>query len=146
MQSQTKWKTCANPPLRRVAGLATAAGVSLYLAAAPPAAQQRPPTKEELAKDNKLFLTLARQTLKWDIATEPSKIVGPLHHVATAGLSSYLFATREGHILFNTGMPESGPMIVASIQKLGFDAKDIKIMIRARGTPTMPERSPTSRN
>ena len=127
------WRINAKPPLRRVAGLATAAGVSLYLAVAPPAAQQKPPTKEELAKDNKLFLTLARQTLKWDVATEPSKIVGPLHYVGTAGLSSYLFVTREGHILFNTGMPESGPMIVESIQKLGFDPKDIKIMINGHG-------------
>ena len=33
------------------------------------------PTKEDLAKDNKLFLTLARQALKWDEPTEPNKIV-----------------------------------------------------------------------
>ena len=112
---------------------AAAAGVSLYLAVAPPAAQQKPPTKEELAKDNKLFLTLARQTLKWDVATEPSKIAGPLHYVGTAGLSLYLFVTSEGNILFNTGMPESGPMIVESMQKLGFAAKDIKILINGHG-------------
>ena len=103
------------------------------LAVAPPTGQQKPPTKEELAKDNKLFLTLARQTLKWDVATEPSKIAGPLHYVGTAGLSSYLFVTSEGHILFNTGMPESGPMIVESMQKLGFAAKDIKILINGHG-------------
>ena len=91
------------------------------------------PTKEELAKDNKLFLTLARQALKWDVATAPSKIVGPLHYVGTAGLSSYFFVTSEGNILFNTGMPESGPMIVASMQKLGFAAEDIKILINGHG-------------
>ena len=133
--------------MRRVAGLATAAGVSLYLTVAPPTGQQKPPTKEELAKDNKLFLTLARQTLKWDVATEPSKIAGPLHYVGTAGLSWYLFVTSEGHILFNTGMPESGPMIVESMQKLGFAAKDMQdAESTGTGTPIMPERSRTSRS
>ena len=77
-----------------------------------PTAQQpaSTPTKEDLAKDNKLFLTLARKALKWDEPTEPSKILGPLHYVGTAGLSSYLFVTEEGHILFNTGTPDSGPL------------------------------------
>ena len=51
----------------------------------------------------------------------------------TAGLASYLFATKEGHILFNTGMPESGPLIVDSIRTLGFDPKDIKVLINGHG-------------
>ena len=41
----------------------------------------------------------------------------------------FLFTTSEGHILMNTGMPSSGPMIVESIRKLGFRPEDIKIMI-----------------
>jgi metallo-beta-lactamase class B len=111
------------------------ASIGLWTAVTPPAAQQLPPkpTKEDLAKDNKLFLTLARTALKWDEATEPSRIVGPLHYVGTAGLASYLFVTKEGHILFNTGTPDSGPMIVESIRKLGFDTKDIKILINGHG-------------
>jgi metallo-beta-lactamase class B len=107
----------------------------MCIAAAPPTAPQvtPAPTKEDLAKDNKLFITLARKALKWDEPTAPAKIVGPLHYVGTAGLASYLFATKEGHILFNTGMPESGPLIVASIKKLGFDPADIKILINGHG-------------
>ena len=121
--------------LRRAAGLVAGAAVVVCTAAPPPAAQQLPPnlTKDDLAKDNKLFLTVARKALKWDVPTEPSKIVGPLHYVGTAGLSSYLFATREGHILFNTGMPESGPSIVESIKKLGFAPAEIKILINVHG-------------
>ena len=119
--------------LRRTVGLVAAAGVAMCVAVAP-AAQQVPPTptKEDLAKDNKLFMTLARKTLKWDEPTAPAKIVGPLHYVGTAGLASFLFATKEGHILFNTGMPESGA-IVESMRKLGFEAKDIKILINGHG-------------
>ena len=98
--------------LRRAAGLVAASALVMCAAAAPSSAQQVPPkpTKEDLAKDNQLFLTLARKALKWDTPTEPSKIVGPLYYVGTAGLSSFLFTTSEGHILFNTGMPESGPL------------------------------------
>jgi metallo-beta-lactamase class B len=117
--------------LRRVAR-PVAASVAVCVALAPPAAQQ--PTKEDhLARDNKLSLTLARKAMKWDEPTAPARIVGPLHYVGTAGLASYLFATKEGLILFNTGMPESGPMIVESIRKLGFDPKDIKILINGHG-------------
>ena len=57
------------------------------------------------------------------------KIVGPIYFVGTKGLGVFLFTTSEGHILMNTGMPSSGPMIVDSIRKLGFRPEDIKLMI-----------------
>ena len=116
--------------LLRGVGLLAAAGVTLSVAMAPPAAQQ--PTKRS-AKDNKFLLTLARKAMKWDEPAAPARIVNSLHYVGTAGLASYLFATSEGHILFNTGMPESGPLIVESIRTLGFDPKDIKILINGHG-------------
>jgi metallo-beta-lactamase class B len=87
------------------------------------------PTKAELAKNNRLFLELASKYLKWEEPTAPVKIVGPLYFVGTRGLSSWLFATAEGHILLNTGLPSSGPMIVESIRTLGFQPEDIKIII-----------------
>jgi metallo-beta-lactamase class B len=100
------------------------------------AAQDLPrdvPTREQLARDNQLFLSLAREHLHWDEPTEPARVVGPLHFVGTRGLSSWLFATSEGHILLNTGMPGSGPMIAASIRKLGFRPEDIRIIINGHG-------------
>jgi metallo-beta-lactamase class B len=87
------------------------------------------PTKEQLAKDNNLFLALARKALKWEDPEEPVKIVGPIYFVGTKGLGAFLITTSEGHILMNTGMPSSGPMIVGSIKKLGFKPEDIKLMI-----------------
>ncbi|HWM48616.1 MAG TPA: subclass B3 metallo-beta-lactamase [Xanthobacteraceae bacterium] len=82
-----------------------------------------------MANDNNLFITLAKKALKWEEPTEPVRIVGPIYFVGTRGLGVFLFATAEGHILMNTGMPSSGPMIVDSIRKLGFKPEDIKIMI-----------------
>ena len=90
---------------------------------------QNVPSKEQLAHDNNLFLSLARKVLKWEEPEEPVKIIGPLFFVGTKGLGAFLFTTPEGHILMNTGMPSSGPMIVNSIRKLGFRPEDIRIMI-----------------
>ena len=87
------------------------------------------PTKEQLANDNNLFIALAKKVFKWEEPDEPARIVGPIYFVGTKGLGVFLFATDEGHILMNTGMPSSGPMIVESIRKLGFRPEDIKIMI-----------------
>lgn len=105
--------------------------VTFLLAAGAAGAQETPPkvTKDLLAQNNKLFLTLASKALKWEEPVEPLKIAGPIHFVGTRGLGSYLIVTSEGHILLNTGMATSGPMIVESIQKLGFKLTDIKLMI-----------------
>jgi metallo-beta-lactamase class B len=87
------------------------------------------PTKAQLARDNNLFLSLARKYLKWEEPEEPVRIAGSLYFVGTKGLGVFLFTTSEGHILMNTGMPSSGPMIVESIRKLGLRPEDIKVMI-----------------
>jgi metallo-beta-lactamase class B len=67
--------------------------------------------------------------LKWEEPAEPVRIVGPIYFVGTKGLGVFLITTSEGHILMNTGMPSSGPMIVDSIRNLGFKPEDIKLMI-----------------
>jgi metallo-beta-lactamase class B len=92
-------------------------------------AQATPPSREQLASDNALFLRLATQSLKWEEPAEPLKIVGPIHFVGTQGLGSYLITTAEGHILLGTGMPSSGPMIADSIRKLGFRPEDIEVIL-----------------
>jgi metallo-beta-lactamase class B len=100
--------------------------------AAPGFAQDLPrnlSTREQLANDNNLFLALARKALRWEEPADPVRIAGPLYFVGTSGLGVFLFTTPEGHILMNTGMPSSGPMIVESIRKLGFKPEDIKVMI-----------------
>jgi metallo-beta-lactamase class B len=91
------------------------------------------PTKDDLAKNNKVFIELASKYLHWDEPAEPIHIVGPLYFVGTRGLSSWLFVTSAGNILLNTGTPKSGPMIVESIRKLGFKPEDIKIIINGHG-------------
>lgn len=98
----------------------------LLAAGAEPAAT---PTRDDFARNNKLFLTTAAKALKWEEPVEPLKIAGLIYFVGTKGLGSYLFATSDGLILMGTGMPSSGPMIADSIRKLGFRPEDIRTIV-----------------
>lgn len=57
-----------------------------------------PPTREQLANDNNLFLSVARKALKWKEPEEPTRNVGPFYFLGTKGLGAFLFSTFEGHI------------------------------------------------
>jgi metallo-beta-lactamase class B len=107
----------------------SACALGFLLLVAGPAAAQPQPTPEQLAKDPVLFLNTARKALKWDEPAEPAKLIGPIHFVGTKGLSSFLITGTEGHVLVYTGMPGSGEMIERSITKLGFNPKDVKILL-----------------
>lgn len=105
---------------------------ALMLSIGPSGAQDLPkqlPTAAQLAEDNALFLSLARKALHWEEPEEPVHIAGPISFVGTRGLGAFLFATSDGLILMNTGMPSSGPMIEDSIRKLGFRPEDLKLII-----------------
>ena len=59
----------------------------------------------------------------------PFQIIGNIYYVGDTGNAVYLFTTPEGHILFDTGYPETAPIVRQSVEKLGFQMRDIKIMI-----------------
>ncbi len=96
-------------------------------------AQDRAPqvSLDQLVDDPPLFLETARKRFQWDEPAEPAKIVGPIYFVGTKGLSVFLITGSEGHVILNTGMPGSGPMIEKSIRKLGFKPEDVKILLTA---------------
>jgi metallo-beta-lactamase class B len=87
------------------------------------------PRKEDPGKGSDLFLAAARKLLRWDEEAEPFQIVGPIYFIGTKGLGSYLITGSEGHIVLNTGMPGSGPMIAKSIKTLGFKLEDVKLIL-----------------
>jgi metallo-beta-lactamase class B len=82
-----------------------------------------------LAQDPAAFLERARTLGRWEEPASPVRIAGPLYFVGTRGLAVYLLTTPEGHILVNTGMPGSGPMIEGSIRALGLRPEDIRILL-----------------
>ena len=71
----------------------------------------------------------ASPTGAWTTPFPPHKIAGNLYYVGSQDLASYLIATPEGHILINSSLEESVPLIRASVEKLGFKFTDIKILL-----------------
>ncbi len=59
----------------------------------------------------------------------PFRIAGNLYYVGTDDLACYLIATPQGHILINTGISTSVPLIRSHIEALGFRFSDIKILL-----------------
>ncbi|MEP7075051.1 MAG: subclass B3 metallo-beta-lactamase [Acidobacteriota bacterium] len=60
---------------------------------------------------------------------KPFKIVGNVYYVGMNDLASYLIVTKNGMILVDTALEESGPMIRNNIEALGFDPKNVKIIL-----------------
>jgi metallo-beta-lactamase class B len=66
---------------------------------------------------------------EWSKPYKPFRIAGNLYYVGTYDLSCYLITTSKGHILINTGLAASAPMIKANVERLGFKFSDIKILL-----------------
>lgn len=72
---------------------------------------------------------LYAQANDWTEPFPPFKIADNLYYVGSKGLASYLITTPEGHILINSDLEESVPLLRASVEKLGFKFSDIKILL-----------------
>ena len=71
----------------------------------------------------------AQATPDWTNPFPPYRIIGNVYYVGSQGLASYLITTKEGHILINSSLESSVPLIRESIEKLGFKFGDIKILL-----------------
>jgi metallo-beta-lactamase class B len=69
------------------------------------------------------------QAAAWSVPVEPFRIAGNVHYVGTTELGIYLITTADGHILIDGGFAETTPVILASIRKLGFDPRDLKVLL-----------------
>lgn len=76
-----------------------------------------------------LFATAFAQDPNWRAPFPAHKIAGNLRYAGTADLACYLITTPKGHILINSGLADSTPLIRASVEKLGFKLEDIKILL-----------------
>jgi metallo-beta-lactamase class B len=62
---------------------------------------------------------------------EPFRIAGNFYYVGADAVSSFLITGPEGHVVLDGGYPINGPMIIASIAQLGFDIKDVKVLLNS---------------
>ena len=76
-----------------------------------------------------LLLALDPQSQKWNAPVEPFRIVGNVYYVGAAEVSSFMIATPKGLIVIDGGFEETAPMIEANIRKLGFDPRDVRILL-----------------
>jgi metallo-beta-lactamase class B len=66
---------------------------------------------------------------------EPFRIAGNLYYVGANDVAAFLIAGPEGHVVLDGGYPSTAPMIMASIAKLGFDIKDVKMLLNSEPHP-----------
>jgi metallo-beta-lactamase class B len=65
----------------------------------------------------------------WSEPFPPHRMIGNIYYVGSRGLASYLITTPAGHILINSDLKTSVPLVRESIEKLGFHFKDVKILL-----------------
>jgi metallo-beta-lactamase class B len=107
-----------NPPLREQAksSLLATLGMSVGMAGAALAARSAGGRFAQIGAD-------------WTESFPAHRIVGNVYYVGSKGLGSYLVTTPEGHILINSSLEASVPLIRESVEKLGFRFGDIKILL-----------------
>ena len=71
----------------------------------------------------------AQNNPDWTEPFPPFRIAGNLYYVGSKGLANYLITTPQGHILINSDLQESVPLIRSSVEKLGFKFSDVRILL-----------------
>src|SRR5262249_8028778 len=71
------------------------------------------------------------QCAAWNAPQEPFRIFGNTYYVGTAELSAILVADDAGLVLLDAALPQSAPLIAASIEKLGFDSTDLRLIVNS---------------
>jgi metallo-beta-lactamase class B len=66
---------------------------------------------------------------------EPFRIAGNFYYVGANDIAAFLITGPEGHVVLDGGYPTTAPMIMASIAKLGFDIKDVKVLLNSEPHP-----------
>ena len=62
---------------------------------------------------------------------EPFRIAGNFYYVGANDIAAFLITGPQGHILIDGGYPGTPPLILASIRKLGFDIRDVKVLLNS---------------
>lgn len=62
---------------------------------------------------------------------EPFKVAGNIYFVGDSDIAVFLLAGSGGLILLDTGYREMLPQVISSIERLGFDVDDIKIILNS---------------
>ncbi|HEX8430102.1 MAG TPA: subclass B3 metallo-beta-lactamase [Longimicrobium sp.] len=62
---------------------------------------------------------------------EPFRIAGNLYYVGASDAAAFLITGPDGHVVIDGGYPGTAPMIMASIAQLGFDIRDVELLLNS---------------
>jgi len=62
---------------------------------------------------------------------DPFRIAGDFYFVGANDVTSFLLTGPEGHVLIDGGRPGTAAMIMESVASLGFDIKDVKVLLNS---------------
>jgi metallo-beta-lactamase class B len=68
---------------------------------------------------------------EWNLPQAPLRVFGNVYYVGTRNLSAILITSPTGHVLIDGGLPESAPLILANIKALGFEPRDVKLIVNS---------------
>src|SRR3954467_8247614 len=68
---------------------------------------------------------------EWNLPQAPLRLFGNTYYVGTKNLSSILITSPSGHVLIDGALPESAPLILANIKTLGFEPRDVKLILNS---------------
>jgi len=64
-------------------------------------------------------------------AADPFRIAGNFYYVGASDAAAFLITGPEGHVVLDAGYPTTARLIMANIAKLGFDMKDVKVLVNS---------------
>ncbi len=104
----------------------TAAGATLLaLSASRAAAQTGDPLTQAYPAEK------CSSCAEWNEPQAPARIHGNTYYVGTKGLAALLITSRDGHVLIDGALPNSAPLILENIRRLGFRVQDVKLILNS---------------
>jgi CubicO group peptidase (beta-lactamase class C family)/glyoxylase-like metal-dependent hydrolase (beta-lactamase superfamily II) len=76
-----------------------------------------------------IVATVGQGQSDWFVPFPAHKVIGNVYYVGSKDLATYLITTPEGHILINSGLDRTVPLIQKSVESLGFKMTDVKILL-----------------
>ena len=71
------------------------------------------------------------QCTAWNVPQKPFRIFGNTYYVGTAELSAILVTGDDGLVLLDAALPQSAPLIATSIEALGFELSDVRLIVNS---------------
>ena len=78
-----------------------------------------------------LWASVCDSSDDWNKPAPPVRIHGNTYLVGTCGIASILVTGDRGHVLIDSGTEQGAELIVANIRRLGFDPRDVKILLHS---------------